>query len=491
MLHIKDIKNLNEIKELFTQGEKGTDILSDFYCDFFTIDIVKKIASIKKRGYPGIEIFLPLLILPFLALVSIKALFASGLSKMSEAEKDVYYRFKNRSDIDWRKIHYFFSKRFKKLVLLKGEPTAQKQAPSCFIVDDTTTEKTGKRIEFIGKVFDHVNQDWILGFKLLVLGYWDSKSFLPLDYSLHNEKGKNKKRLFGLSAKELKQRFSKKRDMASLGKKRENELRESKISNAIAMIKRAVKNGFIAEYVLTDKWFMSENFIKEIRKIKKGLMHVLGMCKMDKRKYSYNGKTYSAKQLLALLKFQKKRCRKINAWYIEIYVKYKGIPLKLFYSRYSKRGQWQLLITTDMSLNYIRAIEIYNIRWSIEVFFKEAKQLLNFGKCASNDFDAQIADATISMIQYIILVFYKRFQSYETTGELFRASERGLIELTLMKRLWVLFVELQLKIIEIFEIDINSIYSKILNNVEYEAVLMKILETIKADRSNNELDIAA
>ena len=491
MLQVKDIKNLNEIKELFTRGEKVTNILSDFYHDFFTIGIVNKIDSIKKRGYSGIETFLPLLILTFLALASIKALFTSGLSKMSEAEKDVYYRFKNRSDIDWRKIHYFFSKRFKKLVLLKGEQTDQKQAPSCFIIDDTATEKTGKRIEFIGKVFDHVKQNWILGFKELVLGYWDGKSFLPLDHSLHNEKGGNKKRPFGLSVKELKRRFSKKRDTSSPGKKRENELRESKISNAIVMIKRAVKNGFLADYVLIDKWFMSEYFIKEIRKIKKGLMHVLGMCKMDKRKYSYNGKTYSAKQLLAMLKPKKKRCRKINAWYIELYVEYKGIPLKLFYSRYSKRGKWQLLITTDMSLNYIRAIEIYNIRWSIEVFFKEAKQYLNFGKCASNDFDAQIADATISMIQYIILAFYKRFQSYETTGELFRASERELIELTLIKRLWNLFVELQLKIVEIFEIDINSLYSKILNNPEYEAVALRVVETIKAVQNDNELDIAA
>ena len=34
------------------------------------------------------------------------------------------------------------------------------------------------------------------------------------------------------------------------------------------MIKRAVKNGFIAKYVLVDSWFSSEDFIKTIRNIK-------------------------------------------------------------------------------------------------------------------------------------------------------------------------------------------------------------------------------
>ena len=34
----------------------------------------------------------------------------------------------------------------------------------------------------------------------------------------------------------------------------------------------------------------------------------------------------------------------------------------------------------------------------ISNFFKEAKQLLGLGKCQSNDFDAQIADATITSV---------------------------------------------------------------------------------------------
>lgn len=42
--------------------------------------------------------------------------------------------------------------------------------------------KTGKRIEKIGKVWDHVTNTYVLGFKLLVMMYWDGKSSIPLDF---------------------------------------------------------------------------------------------------------------------------------------------------------------------------------------------------------------------------------------------------------------------------------------------------------------------
>ena len=47
-------------------------------------------------------------------------------------------------------------------------------------------------LELIGKLFDHVIERLVLGFKLLLLSYWDVKSLIPLDVSYHNEKGKIK-----------------------------------------------------------------------------------------------------------------------------------------------------------------------------------------------------------------------------------------------------------------------------------------------------------
>ena len=87
-------------------------------------------------------------------------------------------------------------------------------------------------------------------------------------------------------------------------------------------------------------------------------------------------------------------------------------------------------------------MEIYSIRWSIEIFFKEAKQFLRLGKCQSRDFDAQIASITISCILYIFLSYIRRINDYESLGGLFEAISDDLNEKNLAQRLWQLFDDL-------------------------------------------------
>ncbi len=93
--------------------------------------------------------------------------------------------------------------------------------------------------------------------------------------------------------------------------------------------------------------------------------------------------------------------------------------------------------------NFQNTVSIYQIRWTIEVFFKEAKQHLNLEKSQSNDFDAQIADTTIVMIQYLFLVLQKRVYSYETIGKVFEKTK----EFTLKKRLHERLIALLLAMI--------------------------------------------
>lgn len=189
------------------------------------------------------------------------------------------------------------------------------------------------------------------------------------------------------------------------------------------------------------------------------------------------GKEYSAGQLLKHLQGNKKRCRKVNSHYIECTVNYKGETLKLFFSRFSKRSKWRLLVTTDTSLSYIKAIEIYQIRWSIEVMFKELKQYLHIEKCQSLDFDAQIADTTIRMIQYLILTFKKRFDDYETLGELFRQSKETLQEIVLAERLWLLFLAIVKEIGDVLDIDVTELIEKMIWVEEAENLINKLLIT--------------
>ncbi|MBI9038154.1 MAG: transposase [Bacteroidales bacterium] len=100
-----------------------------------------------------------------------------------------------------------------------------------------------------------------------------------------------------------------------------------------------------------------------------------------------------------------------------------GKPVKLFFSRKGKRGNWKTFIGTNTTLSFIQMIEIYNIRWTIEVFFKESKQLFGLGKDQANDFDSQIAATTLSMLQHILITTRYRFENYESKGALFRQAQ--------------------------------------------------------------------
>ena len=69
--------------------------------------------------------------------------------------------------------------------------------------------------------------------------------------------------------------------------------------------------------------------------------------------------------------------------------------MKLYISRFPYQKEWRIFLSTDTSLSFVDMMEIYSIKWSIEVFFKEAKQHLGLCNCQSRDFDAQIASVTI------------------------------------------------------------------------------------------------
>jgi hypothetical protein len=481
MLSIKDTKKIEKIKSI---SAKNNFSVSSKLPELFRLFDLNRLCSrnnmLKLKGLKVSDILSILFLFPFLMIQSVNALFKSELKDSVEAEKDTFFRLKNNESHNWRNLLYLFAKKHKKLS--SRSTSVETKSPKCLILDDSTIGKTGKKIEFIGKVFDHVIQRYVLGFKFLTMTFWDGHSLIPVDFSYHCEKGKNKKRPFGLKKRELERRFSKERRKGTPGYQRSNELFMDKITNGIAMLKRAVKHGFVPDYVLSDSWFSSAKFIKAVRCLKKGCIHFLGMVKMDKRHYEYQGQKLNAQALKKQLKSKTKRARKLNAYYIEVVVNYGDVGLvKLFFSRFSKRSKWRLIATTDIGLSFHQAVEIYNLRWSIEVMFKECKQHLNLTKCQSNDFDAHIADATISLILYLMLSFHQKISSYATFGELFHECRHELVEATVAEKLWQLFLSLQLYVAEFFEIDYYRVIEVVFRNEEIENIFKSLQKSFFED----------
>ena len=98
---------------------------------------------------------------------------------------------------------------------------------------------------------------------------------------------------------------------------------------------------------------------------------------------------------------------------MRVEVEFKGLKLYVIYFKEGKRAnKWQAIITTDKSLSAQRAFHIYQNRWTIETSYKELKQHLLYGKCMSRDFDAQISDATQSLICYNLLSHIKALEGH-------------------------------------------------------------------------------
>ncbi len=575
MQHDKNTKKAEQIEKV---SENNKEIAVNIWTvmDKFGLKTVfKPFDIIKRSGALVTTIGMILIVLPFVAKESIWSYVNSELNKRGSGQKDAFYSLKNNSKINWRQLLYGMAKRF--MILLSSEEI--NETKRVLILDDTTARKTGKKIEHAGYVHDHVNRTFILGYKVLVAGYWDGVSFIPIDFSIHREKrdakikkvqeqilkkqksitqikdkerklnkkintlnremkqleralkvkplktkGKQlatkkatleraqrklknvkqevkwqKQKLYylqntyeeldkksgncGLKEEEYKNQFKKHRDRNTPGYKRIKETDISKIDSAISMIKRALRKGLKFEYVLTDSWFFSGKLLQAIVSLGSST-NLVSMAKIGNAKYKIlpKNKFYTPKQLIVMHQRKATTNRKYKAKYIELQAEYQGIRVVIFLVNIGKGEHWRLLVSTELNIGFNKLMEVYKIRWTIEVFFREAKQHLLFGKSQSQDFDAQIADITLSLIRYILLSYYKRIHYEMSIGGLFKELAQASIEENLLADLNAIFMELLTVLTEIAGIDFMTVYESLLQQPELQNsfIRLKIIPNSKA-----------
>lgn len=469
MLQNEDIKKIDELKTNYTHSWFEVYSLLKLIDIFNFSSLLKNFAHFKQQGFNFSYVLSVLLSLPFSGIANINLL----SEKVIAGKKDVFYRLKNNPAICWRLILWLFVTRFITTVKLRANDNGNIK---CLILDDSLLKKSGRRIEKISMVWDHVSQRSVLGFKLNLMGYWDGLSFIPVDFSIHREKGTNKKKPFGLSKRHLKNQFKKQRKKGAASCERLKEVDLSKIETGIQMFKRAVKRGLDIDYLLMDSWYTCNVFIEAVRQVKGQTIHLIGMYKIATSKFIFNDKSNTYSQIRNELG-KPKRNRKTGYQYLQAVVLLNGQEVKLFFSRKGKRGKWKTFLSTDTKLSFIKMLEIYAIRWSIEVFFKESKQLLFLGKDQSTDFDSQIASTTLTMMQYILISVKYRFDNYESKGALFKQAKVEVFRERLSDRLWGLILEVLQLVIELFdEVDENELIEKMFAD---EKIYRKMKHLIK------------
>ena len=470
MLRNKGKTKIKEIQTDFNPERFEIEKLTGIFKALKLTDSLSEFNFLKRNGYRVKDVLSLMLIM----VVTANNTVSSSLSYLYrygiDLGKDVFYRLKNNDGVCWRRILWHLGMKF--IQVTESNNTTEDKKSRYLIFDDTTIEKSGKKMEYLGRVWDHVKQRSVLGFKVLVMLYWDGKSSIPLDFSIHREKGMRESQPYGMSKKDLRRQYSKKRVRESETWKRVKELDIKKIDMMLKMFYSAVHRCLKIDYVLIDSWFTCEALIKSV--IKEGI-HLIGMYKIAKTKFIYKGQELTYSEINNRIS-NVKRCRSLGFHYKRADVVMDEIRLTLFFSRKGKGGKWKVFLTTDTNINFVKLIEHYQVRWTIEVFNKEAKGLFNLGGCQSSNFDAQIADTTISMIAYILISFRFRYEHYESKGALYRSMNAECLDITLDKRLWELFLETIRVIAEVFDMDADNLLEKILTNPQAEQLFNLFFE---------------
>ncbi len=290
--------------------------------------------------------------------------------------------------------------------------------------------------------------------------------------------------LYGLPPSKYRKQYKKDRSKDSPGYRRKKEAGQSKSGNVLNMLRRAVKRGFVFDYVLFDSWFFSKEILVCIESFHSRCIKLIAMVKMNKTLYKgcLDNREGKAGELRKKHHKKSKRSRKFNATYIRVPVWYGNRRLNLFFVRIGNGTKWRCMATNDLNLGFNKLMEIYHIRWSIEVFFKDAKQYLQLGKCQCNNFDSQIGAATLAMMQYIMLLLYKQMHYGQSLGSIFDMLGTQAQQENISRYLLELFWEVIIRIGKVLKVDCFELFEEILSDNQRADEIMKLFSPILEEK---------
>ena len=397
----------------------------------------------KRSGIEVTEAVFVLLLWKWLNMSSIAMFSKKALGSFSRARKDVMYDLLKREEINWRTLNSHTAKAVYQQNKLVGSRI------KAFVLDDSIKTRRGKKMEGVSSHFDHVTGRHVMGQQVLTLGLATEEAFLPLDSQIYISKVK---------AQELITPYKDGRSVA--GKRYSEATTLSKPEMAANMMKRALRSGIEADYVLADAWFGTKPMIRTALEL-----DVCAILRMKKSKMKYRvvvsgwkKQLLNAQELYTYaVKREWKKVRgmpwKAVALDVELDLAEKDDkkpqwqPVRLLFVRGLKepgeaeasKKDWALFLTTDIQLSMSKMLETYALRWGIEVYFKEAKQHLGFLQEQTVTFASHTASIHLCAIRYLMLVHNKLEGQDSRIGDIRSQIQDQLDSLSFAGQLWQIF----------------------------------------------------
>ena len=405
---------------------------------------LKRLGFHKRSGTPSDELVFALMIWVWLKVDSIGMFARESLKTFSLARKDALYAALNKEDWNWRRLHMETALQAARAIKVAGQSSA-------YVLDDTIEVRHGKRMPGVSSHFDHTSGRCVMGQQVLTLGLSSSTGFVPIDSELFISESR---------AQVLHQPF---RDARSVVAKRYCVAQQqTKPEMAGAMIRRAQRTGIDAAYLLADAWFGTKTMIHmaevllltPILRMKKSTMkYRLSEYKAGKnvcREMDVNalyqscirgqwqkiaGQPYQARALNVELNLNKPD--EVENW-IKVRLLFVHGAATQEKAQVGKHD-WAVFLTTDISLVPQRLLELYAMRWAIEVYFKEAKQYLGFLQEQSNHYAAYVASIHLTAMRFCMLVIAKSSGQAKGISEARNQLIVNVTSIDYAARLWQVF----------------------------------------------------
>jgi hypothetical protein len=399
----------------------------------------------KRSGTPIHEVVYGLVMWVWLKTSSIGLFARESLPIFSTAGKDALYTVMNREALDWRRLHQEVA-----LKAIRAMPAST--GPKALVLDDSIKIRHGQKMPGVSSHFDHTSGRHVMGQQVLTLGLSSEEGFVPLD---------NELLISATKATALPQPFKEGRSRAA---KRYRIARDqTKLQMAQAMIHRAVRAGIKADYLLADAWFGHKT---TIRIAEESLLTAVLRMKKDAMKYRLTeikqgqvvhrevdvkalyrtgirgqwdqipGQPYQAKAGDVELNLSESP-KEPERW----------IKVRLLFVRGIVNGDkaqagkhdWAVFLATDPRLAPQRILELYALRWAVEVYFKEAKQHLGFLKEQSNHYAAYLASIHLTAIRFCLLVIAKITQQASGIADIRHRISANIQQISFGAPLWSVF----------------------------------------------------
>ena len=404
--------------------------ISNFLAHYNIARLLRQSNFDKEKGFSCYHIFRFIFMLAFTGKNLYRFLHTNYGSDLPA--KDTVYRFLNSARYNWRKLLFSLSTQIIKETV--GILTSKERVKVLIFDDSLFSRNRSKAVELLARVFDHTENRFMRGFRMLTLGWSDGNTFLPLSFSLLSSKDE-KNRINGINSSI---------DKRTNGYKLRKESMKKTTEVMLDLLDQLTPYGVQADYLLFDSWYA---YPKVILDVMERDLNVICMLKaMPKVFYRYMDKSMNLGGLYSYIYKKPGKAKILASVIVELGKDKNGqsIKAKIVFVRDRNRSRkWLALLSTDIKLSDEEIIRIYGKRWDIEVFFKMSKSYLKLAKeFQGRSYDSMVAHTTIVFCRYIMLALESRNeQDPRTFGNLFYICCDELQDISFMTSL-LLLIEL-------------------------------------------------